>query len=45
MVLLVFNNTLNWGIQASHFEMEKPGKPSRWNTLRAIRVLRHYDIN
>ena len=21
------------------FEMEKPGQPSRWNTLRALRVL------
>ena len=24
----------------THFEMEKAGKPSRWNTLRALRVLR-----
>ncbi len=24
------------------FDMEKPGKPSRWNTLRALRVLKHY---
>lgn len=23
-----------------HFEMEKAGRPSRWNTLRALRVLR-----
>jgi hypothetical protein len=23
----------------THFEMEKPGGPSRWNTLRALRVL------
>jgi hypothetical protein len=23
----------------THFEMEKPGEPSRWNTLRALRVL------
>lgn len=22
-----------------HFDMEKPGQPSRWNTLRALRVL------
>jgi hypothetical protein len=29
----------------THFEMEIPGKPSRWNTLRALRVLRHYDKN
>jgi hypothetical protein len=26
-----------------HFEMESPGKPSRWNTLRALRVLGWYD--
>jgi hypothetical protein len=25
---------------ATHFEMEQVGKPSRWNTLRAMRVLR-----
>ena len=24
-----------------HFRMEAPGQPSRWNTLRAMRVLRH----
>jgi hypothetical protein len=34
-------------LQAKHsglvyFDMEKPGKPSRWNTLRAMRVLMHY---
>ncbi|MDH3493790.1 MAG: hypothetical protein OEM82_09590, partial [Acidobacteriota bacterium] len=26
-----------------HFEMEKAGKPSRWNTLRALRVLRRFE--
>ncbi|AEE49979.1 hypothetical protein [Haliscomenobacter hydrossis] len=36
-----------WPLQARHpgqvhFEMEKPGQPSRWNTLRALRVLRAY---
>lgn len=25
-----------------HFDMETPGKDSRWNTLRALRVLRKY---
>jgi hypothetical protein len=25
------------------FEMEKAGKPSRWNTLRALRVLRWWE--
>jgi hypothetical protein len=33
-----------WPLQNRHpgrtfFEMEKPGQPSRWNTLRALRVL------
>jgi hypothetical protein len=27
-----------------HFQMEVPGQPSRWNTLRALRVLRHFRI-
>lgn len=36
-----------WPLQAKipgkfHFEMEKPGQPSRWNTLRALRVLKTY---
>jgi hypothetical protein len=26
-----------------HFEMEKAGKASRWNTLRAMRSLKHFD--
>ncbi len=36
-----------WPLQAKHpgqvhFDMEKPGGPSRWNTLRALRVLAHF---
>jgi hypothetical protein len=36
-----------WPVQArhpgqTHFEMEQTGSPSRWNTLRALRVLRFY---
>jgi hypothetical protein len=36
-----------WPVQArhsgqTHFEMERAGHPSRWNTLRALRVLRHF---
>jgi hypothetical protein len=27
-----------------HFDMETPGQPSRWNTLRALRVLRTFGI-
>jgi len=38
-----------WPLQAkhpgqTHFDMEKAGKPSRWNTLRALRVLNHFGI-
>lgn len=37
-----------WPVQArhpgkTHFDMEKTGGPSRWNTLRALRVFRHLD--
>ena len=36
-----------WKVQAKHpgkvfFEMEKPGQMSRWNTLKALRVLKHF---
>lgn len=36
-----------WKVQAKHpgqvhFDMEQTGKPSRWNTLRALRVLNYY---
>jgi hypothetical protein len=36
-----------WPVQAkhpgqTHFDMEKTGDPSRWNTLRALRVLKHF---
>lgn len=26
----------------THFDMEKTGQPSRWNTLRALRVIKHF---
>lgn len=37
-----------WNVQNRHpgktwFEMEEPGKPSRWNTLRALRVLKWWN--
>ncbi len=37
-----------WNMQAAHpgkvhFIMETAGKPSRWNTLRAWRVLKHFE--
>jgi hypothetical protein len=36
-----------WPLQAkhpglTHFDMEKPGTASRWNTLRVLRVLNHF---
>ena len=39
-----------WKLQANHpgqfhFHMEKVGKPSRWNTLRALRILKYYEIS
>jgi hypothetical protein len=38
-----------WPLQAkhmgkTHFEMESGGQSSRWNTLRAMRVLKHFGI-
>lgn len=38
-----------WPVQArhagqTHFHMEKAGKPSRWNTLRVLRVLNHFRV-
>lgn len=43
------NKDLTWNVQAKHpgevhFDMEKAGQPSRWNTLRALRVLKHFEI-
>ena len=43
------NKDKTWNVQAKHpgklhFEMEKAGKPSRWNTLRAMRVLNHFNV-
>ena len=37
-----------WPVQAkhagqTHFDMEDSGGPSRWNTLRALRVLKHFE--
>ena len=42
------DKTHRWPLQAKHpgqvhFDMEKTGEPSRWNTLRALRVLRHFN--
>lgn len=42
------NKNGSWNVQSKHpgqvhFEMEKAGKSSRWNTLRALRVLKHFE--
>lgn len=39
-----------WKLQNRHagampFHMEKVGHPSRWNTLRALRVLKHFKVS
>jgi hypothetical protein len=43
------NTDKKWPLQAKHpgqvhVEMEFPGKLSRWNTLRALRVLNHFGL-
>ncbi len=48
VILKKRNKDGTWNLQAKHpgelhFEMEKPGKSSRWNTLRALRVFKTYD--
>ncbi len=44
------NKDGTWNVQAKipgqvHFDMEKSGQPSRWNTLRALRVLAHFGMD
>lgn len=43
------NKDATWNLHAKHpgqvhFDMEKAGEPSRWNTLRAMRILKQYRI-
>ena len=43
------NDNGSWNMQAAHpglvhFIMEKAGTQSRWNTLRAMRVIKHFEI-
>jgi len=43
------NNEGSWNMPAAHpgqvhVNMEKAGKPSRWNTLRVLRVMKHFEI-
>ena len=44
------NKEGTWNAQAAHpgqvhFNMEQAGKPGRWNTLRALRVLKHFETD
>lgn len=50
VILKKKNKSNTWNLQAPHpgmvhFVMEPTGAPSRWNTLRALRVLKQYKIN
>lgn len=43
------NKNGTWNVQAAHpgkvhFTLERAGRPSRWNTLRAMRVLKHFNL-
>ena len=43
------NKDGTWNVHAAHsgqvhVNMEKAGKPSRWNTLRVLRVMKHFEI-
>ncbi len=49
VVLKKRNKDGTWNMQAAHpgqlhFAMEKAGLPSRWNTLRSMRVLKHFKM-
>lgn len=48
-ILAKQTKTNQWKLAAkhpgqTHFDMEKSGSPSRWNTLRVLRVLKHFAI-
>lgn len=43
------NNAGSWNIPAAHagqvhVTMEQAGKPSRWNTVRVLRVMKHFQL-
>ncbi len=49
VILCKRNKYGTWNLNAAHpgkvhFKMEQAGKPSRWNTLRAMRVLKHFKM-
>ncbi len=50
VILKKKNKEGTWNLQAAHpgqvhFIMEKAGMPSRWNTLRTMRVLEHFKMD
>lgn len=50
VILSKQDGTGRWPLPAPHpgavwFDLEQPGKPSRWNTLRALRVLSWWSVN
>lgn len=43
------NKEGTWNLNAAHpgqvhLKMEASGKPSRWNTLRMLRIMKHFEI-
>jgi len=49
IILAKQNQIGTWNLQAKypglvHSDMEKPRNPSRWNTLRVLRILKHYSL-
>lgn len=49
VLLMKRNKPGSWNLNAHlpgqvHLQMEEAGKPSRWNTLRALRVLKHFAV-
>ena len=49
VILKKKNKENTWNLYANHhgkvhFQMEKVGSPSRWNTLRALRVMKHFQV-
>jgi len=49
LLLLKMNPEKKWLLQAKHpgqvhVDMETAGKASRWNTLHAMRVIRHFGL-
>lgn len=49
VLMIKRNKAGTWNVQAAHsgqvhINMERAGKPSRWNTLRVLRVMKHFEM-